>query len=278
MKEPGETGAIKNSLFMLILEENIKNNRDWTQSANKQILGYSFSLLPRSWNIDDIANIETVKHKLEETYWSMKWFRNSATWSLASNLHLVSKANGFNSLLFQKLFSITVTVMNFLHQPTPNTSSEGVFIQNAKTLCKISDRNKYLLTINVSFTLIETDSLENREPINDAINSCCAGWSELKRSTGGRCCKSVFQLFSTDPMRWFSAIAGPSLMLMWYALTCKTVVLFCSAHLQQMVRNFGLTHDKSTRFLACFVTTLVLVFDVSVASLTSHRSLCTWRN
>jgi len=57
-----------------------------------------------------------------------------------------------------------------------------------------------MLTINVSFTSIETGSLENREPINDAINSCYAGLLEFMRSTGGRCYKSVFQMFSIDPM------------------------------------------------------------------------------
>ena len=46
--------------------ENIYDNWDWTQSAFKQIMCYSFSLLTILWNIHEIAYIENIKKHREE--------------------------------------------------------------------------------------------------------------------------------------------------------------------------------------------------------------------
>ena len=73
------------------------------------------------------------------------------------------------------------------NQPTPNTSSGGVFIQKYQISYKISDRNNISWWL-MCFTKIETDSLENR----GTINWCCAGCSIFMRCTGGRCCESVY--------------------------------------------------------------------------------------
>ena len=68
-------------------EENIINNRDWTQGAFKQILGYSSSLLPRLWNMYEICKHRKHKTQFRITYWSIEWHRNSVVGPKTSNPH-----------------------------------------------------------------------------------------------------------------------------------------------------------------------------------------------